>query len=98
MYSFRNALRKGTTSEIFDSQRVHCLLAEACLSQLDNPNVYKGKALYCCLSHLAQVPVLEINLNAYDSLIFEDMPDKFEEIKSLAEIKTYELEVRLCRA
>lgn len=51
--------------------KVHQILAASCIDHIKKDGSCSNKCIYDALSHLSQVPVLEINLNAYDRLIYQ---------------------------
>lgn len=71
MLGFRAILNRGRRQEKLEFYKVKYNLALCCLNQAKEHPEVGNVSLYTALSHLVQVPELEINMTVYEHLQFD---------------------------
>ena len=77
-FSFRKLLNEGTKEKQIRDYKLRLDLCESCLSYMRNGGNKTNKGLYDALSHLAEIPELQINLVEYDDYEFTDKGFDFD--------------------
>lgn len=70
---FREDLRKGSSLEKLELTRMRIQFASICLEET---KVVNNEVVYYALSHLSQIPELDINLLAYGDLCVRPYKDR----------------------
>ena len=68
--NFRKLLNEGTKEKQIRDYKLRLQLCESCLAYMRKGGNKNNKGLYDALSHLAEIPELEINLAEYDDYEF----------------------------
>ncbi len=92
MVTFSDRLKSGTTAEQYEQLKLRYNLATACIENFKDDTEHRGRAIYSALSHLSEVPELEINMAHYDNLLFVNGDILKPEVFYFAESKLKELQ------
>lgn len=95
MTGFIKSLRRGTKQEALEIRRVKHALAECCYREALNHPEVGNVCLYDALSHMVQVPELQINLTIYDHLQFNTSAVYDEGAAEYVRLKLAQLEEML---
>lgn len=91
MQKFETMLKENSPGYERSVKEMRYKLASACLEEFKTTH-NPGRAVYSALSHLAEIPELEINMAHYDSIMFASSGDVCRSIYYSAKAKLCELE------